>query len=87
VLTPFGERFGSSDRFRPVTIRSISADGNTVIVLWDGRSTAADGLPYENNYAWFMKMRGGLVIDATAFYDSTSFNDLWTRVAPGSKGR
>jgi hypothetical protein len=29
-----------------------------------------------------MRMRDGLVIDGTAFYDSISFNDLWTRVAP-----
>jgi hypothetical protein len=25
-------------------------------------------------------MRDGLVIDGVAFYDSISFNDLWTRV-------
>jgi ketosteroid isomerase-like protein len=82
VLAPFGERFGSSDRFRSVSIRSIIADGDTVVVLSDGRGTATDGLPYENSYAWFMKMRDGLVIDGTAFYDSISFDDLWTRVSP-----
>jgi ketosteroid isomerase-like protein len=74
--TPFGERFRSSDRFRLVAIRSISADGDTVIVLWDGRGTATDGLRYENSYAWVMKMRRGLVIDGIAFFDSISFNDL-----------
>ena len=31
-----------------------------------------------------MKMRDGKVIDGTAFYDSISFNDLWTRVQPSS---
>ncbi len=49
VLTPFGERFESSDKFRPIRIRSINADGDTVIVLWDGRGMAVDGLPYENS--------------------------------------
>jgi len=29
-----------------------------------------------------MTMRDGKVIDGTAFYDSISFNDLWTRVGP-----
>jgi ketosteroid isomerase-like protein len=29
-----------------------------------------------------MRMREGQVVDGTAFYDSTSFNDLWTRVRP-----
>jgi uncharacterized protein len=27
-------------------------------------------------------MRDGQVVDGTAFYDSISFNDLWTRVPP-----
>jgi ketosteroid isomerase-like protein len=82
VLAPFGARFISSDPFRPIAIRSVYADGDTVIVLWDGRGIATDGQPYENSYAWFMQMREGKVIDGTAFYDSISFNDLWTRVQP-----
>jgi ketosteroid isomerase-like protein len=84
VLTPFGARFSSSDPFRPVEIRSLHADGDTVIVLWDGRGIANDGQPYENSYAWVMKLHNGKVIDGTAFYDSISFNDLWTRVEPRS---
>jgi hypothetical protein len=73
VLAPFGARFSASgDPFRPVTIRSVNADGDTVIVLWDGRGIANDGKPYENSYAWFMKMRDGKVSDGTAFYDSIS---------------
>lgn len=83
VLAPFGARFASSsDPFRPVTIRSVYADGDTVIVLWDGRGIANDGQPYENSYAWFMKMNDGKVIDGIAFYDSISFNELWNRVQP-----
>jgi ketosteroid isomerase-like protein len=82
VLAPFGARFSSSEPFRPTTIRSVHADGDTVIVLWDGRGIANDGQPYENTYAWFMRMRDGKVVDGTAFFDSISFNDLWTRVAP-----
>jgi ketosteroid isomerase-like protein len=82
VLAPFGARFSSSEPFRPVAIRSIHADGDTVIVLWDGRGTATDGRPYENSYAWFMRMRDGKVVDGTAFFDSLSFNELWTRVQP-----
>lgn len=82
VLAPFGARFASSDPFRPVRIRSVHADGDIVIVLWDGRGIAADGVPYQNSYAWFMQLRDGKVVDGTAFYDSISFNDLWTRVQP-----
>ena len=82
VLTPFGARFTASEPFRPVTIRAVYADGDTVIVIWDGRGIASDGQPYENSYAWIMKLDGGKVIDGTAFYDSISFNDLWVRVQP-----
>ena len=82
VLTPFGARFSTSDPFRPVTIRSVYADGDSVIVIWDGRGVANDGQPYENSYVWVMKMDDGKVIDGTAFYDSISFNDLWARVQP-----
>ncbi len=48
VLEPFGARF--SERFRPVAVHGIYADGDTVVVLWDGESTRGDGKPYENAY-------------------------------------
>ena len=84
VLTPFAARFATSEPFRPIRIRSVHADGDTVIVLWDGRGIANDGQPYQNSYAWFMVLHEGKVTDGTAFYDSISFNDLWTRVQPVS---
>jgi uncharacterized protein len=82
VLAPCGARFARGERFRPATIRSIYADGDTVIVFWDGRGVANDGRPYENSYAWFLRLREGLVVDGIAFYDSISFNELWSRVPP-----
>jgi ketosteroid isomerase-like protein len=82
VLAPFGARFSEGERFRPVAIRSVLADGDTVVVVWDGRGVANDGQPYENSYAWIMRLDGGLVVDGTAFFDSLSFDDLWTRVEP-----
>jgi ketosteroid isomerase-like protein len=82
VMAPFGARFASGERFRPVRIRSIHADGDTVIVVWDGQGVANDGRPYENSYAWIMRLAGGKVVDGTAFYDSIAFNDLWGRVQP-----
>jgi len=83
VLAPFGERFADGERFRPVAIRGVYADGDTVIVCWDGRGVANDGVAYENTYAWFMRLRDGLVVDGTAFYDSIAFDELWERVRPG----
>ena len=80
VLEPFGARF--SEPFRPVNVRGLYADGDTVIVVWDGEGTRLDGKPYENAYAWFMRFREGMVVEATAFYDSIAFNELWDEVAP-----
>jgi uncharacterized protein len=82
VLAPFGARFAAGEPFRPVRIRSVLADGDTVVVVWDGRGVANDGRPYENSYAWIMRMAAGVLGDGTAFYDSISFNDLWSRVRP-----
>ena len=65
-----------------MTIRSVLADGDTVAVVWDGRCVANDGVGYENSYARIMQMRNGKVVNGTAFYDSISFNALWTRIHP-----
>jgi ketosteroid isomerase-like protein len=83
-LQPFGARFSSSDPFRPVNIRAIydDEDNSTVIVLWDGQGTTTAGTTYQNTYAWFMTLRGGKIIDGTAFYDSIAFNELWADVQP-----
>ena len=79
VIHPFNARMSSI--LRP-EIRSLYADGDTVIVFFDARGTARDGKPYANTYAWFLTMRDNKVVKAFAFFDSVEFNDLWTRVAP-----
>jgi ketosteroid isomerase-like protein len=43
---------------------------------------ARDGKRYENTYSWYLKMRDGKIVAATAFFDSIAFNDLWKRVPP-----
>ena len=58
-------------------------------MVWriEGHSAAScgvanDGEPYENTYAWFMRMRDGLVDRRHGVLDSISFNDLWSRIQP-----
>jgi ketosteroid isomerase-like protein len=82
LVAPFAARFAAGEPFRPVRIRSVLADGDAVVVVWDGRGVANDGHAYANSYAWIMQLAGGQVVDGTAFYDSISFNDLWGRVQP-----
>ncbi|MGY1697312.1 nuclear transport factor 2 family protein [Geodermatophilus sp. SYSU D00814] len=82
VLHPFGARFRPEAPFRPVTVRGVYADGDVVVVLWDGEGTTTAGTTYRNTYAWFLTMRDGRVVDGTAFYDSIAFDELWDGVPP-----
>jgi uncharacterized protein len=82
VLRPFGARFSRARPFRSTNVRGVYADGDTVVVLWDGEGTRHDGNPYENTYAWFMRFREGLVVEATAFFDCIAFNELWGEISP-----
>lgn len=79
VIRPFNARMKSP--LKP-SIRDLYADGDTVIAFFDARGVAKDGKPYVNSYAWFLEMRDGRIVRASAFFDAIAFNDLWTRVTP-----
>jgi ketosteroid isomerase-like protein len=79
VIRPFNSRM--REALKP-SIRQISADGDRVIILFDAQGLARDGKPYRNTYAWFFHMQDEKVIDATAFFDSIEFNELWQRLTP-----
>lgn len=81
VIRPFNARMRGP--LKPA-IRRIYTDGDAVIVFFDAKGTATDGKPYANTYAWFLEMRDGKVIAASAFFDSLEFNELWTRVSPSA---
>ncbi len=77
VIRPFNARM--SGGLKP-TIRNMYEEGDTVVIFFDAAGIARDGKPYTNTYAWFLGMREGRITNASAFFDSISFNDLWTRV-------
>jgi ketosteroid isomerase-like protein len=79
VIRPFNARM--REGLRP-EVREIIAQDDRVVVLFDARGIARDGLPYTNSYAWFLSLRGEKVVDATAFFDSIAFDALWRRVEP-----
>lgn len=79
VIRPFNARM--VDGIKP-SIRSITAEDDRVVILFDADGMARDGKPYVNSYAWFFEMQKGQVVKANAFFDAIAFNDLWTRVAP-----
>ena len=79
VIDPFNARMS-----RPLvpTVRGIFADGNMVIILFDGAATTKDDRPYENTYTWYFQMRGAKVVKAIAFFDNRDFDEFWERVSP-----
>jgi uncharacterized protein len=79
VIRPFNARM--SIGIKP-TVRSITAQADRVVILFDDAGTAKDGKPYKNNYAWFFRMKSGRVVEANAFFDAIAFNELWARVMP-----
>lgn len=79
VIRPFNARM--SVGIKP-TVRTITAQADRVVILFDAAGTANDGKPYTNTYAWFFRMKAGRVVEANAFFDAIAFNDLWTRVPP-----
>jgi len=79
VINPFNARMSS--RLVP-SVRAIYADGDMVIALFDAEGTARDGKPYKNTYTWYMRVQGGTIVEAIAFFDTIEFTDFWTRIKP-----
>lgn len=79
VIRPFNARM--REPLKPV-IRRIVVDGPMVVVFFDAKGVARDGVAYVNTYAWFLELRDERVIAASAFFDSIAFDDLWKRVSP-----
>jgi ketosteroid isomerase-like protein len=83
AVRPFVSRL--SIPVRPVN-RQVWADGDHVIVNWDGEATARDGVPYRNSYAWILRMRDGTAVEVTAFLDLTPYDEVLRRVpAPAAR--
>jgi len=79
AVQPFVARL--STPIRP-TVKAIWADGDDVIVHWDGSATAGDGSPYRNSYIWIFRMANGRASEVTAFLDLAAYDDVLRRVSP-----
>lgn len=79
VIGPFNARMAIG--IKPA-VRTMTAEADRVVVLFDAAGTARDGKLYRNSYAWFFRMEDGRVVEANAFFDAIAFDDLWSRVAP-----
>jgi uncharacterized protein len=77
AVRPFAARLSAP--VRPVEVR-IFADGDHVIAHWEGRATARDGREYRNRYAWIFRMQNGKAIEASAFLDLATYDDVLRRI-------
>jgi ketosteroid isomerase-like protein len=77
VIVPLNERL--SQMIVP-KLSGIYADGDMVIALWDGQAMAKDGIPYNNKYSWYMKIKGEKIVEVVAFFDTLDLATLWKRV-------
>jgi ketosteroid isomerase-like protein len=57
-------------------VRHIWADGDTVIVRFDGSATTTSGAPYDNQFVWIFRMESGSVVEAEAFLDLTAYRKV-----------
>jgi len=77
AVQPFVSRLSSP--VRPTAYR-VWADGEHVIINWEGSATARDGQPYANRYAWIFRMRDGKAVEVNAFLDLAPYDDVLRRI-------
>jgi hypothetical protein len=59
------------------TVLNVLAEGDNVVIQWEGRSTTKAGKPYNNSYCWVMRMENGKVKEGTAYIDTELVSELW----------
>jgi uncharacterized protein len=59
------------------TVRNIIAEGDHVVLQWDGVATSISGRPYTNSYCWVLRLRDGQVKECTAYLDTAAVSELW----------
>jgi ketosteroid isomerase-like protein len=64
------------------SVRKIWADGEDVLVHWDGRAELFNGTTYRNSYLWIMTVKDDRVVAVTAFLDIPSFKAALALPAP-----
>lgn len=82
AVAPFSARI--SKPLKP-TVNNIWADGNDVVVYWDGVAVATDGVAYNNSYVWIFRMKNLRATEVIAFLDLTQYDDIINRIQLSKK--
>lgn len=59
------------------TVRDIIAEGDKVVLQWDGRGTGKNGTIYSQTYCWVMRIENGKVREGTAYLDTELITQLF----------
>lgn len=78
AVQPFVSRLSTT--VRPVS-KQVWADGDYVIIQWEGTGEARDGQPYVNSYVWIFHMRDGKAYEVLAYLDLPAYDDVLQRIA------
>ncbi|MDD9924204.1 MAG: nuclear transport factor 2 family protein [Rhodospirillaceae bacterium] len=54
----------------------IIAEGDRIVLLWNGTGRMTDGSPYHNQYSWVMRFKDGAVTEGTAYLDTALLDRL-----------
>ncbi len=73
ALKPLGARL---DGAITPKIVDIIAEGDLVVLLWNGTGRMIDGSSYHNQYSWVMRFKDGKVREGTAYLDTELVNQL-----------
>ncbi|MEA5122909.1 nuclear transport factor 2 family protein [Xanthomonas floridensis] len=84
AVRPLTERLSSP--LRPVQ-RRLWADGEHVIVQWEGVAGLPDGGSYRNRYVWILRMQGGKAVEVDAFLDLAAYDAVLQRTPTQLKRR
>lgn len=77
LVEPFAARI--EHPLKPI-VRGLWADGEVVLVYFDGQALGIDRKPYVNTYLWIFRMLDGEAVEVTAFLDNTAYTDFLRRI-------
>lgn len=84
AVRPLTERLASP--LRPLQ-RQLWADGEHVIVQWQGAADLPNGEIYRNQYVWILRMQGGKTVEVDAFLDLPAYDAVLQRPSAQLKRR
>ena len=77
AVAPFAARLSS---FVKPKVNDIWAEGDDVVVYWDGSAVAKDGKPYNNSFVWIFRIKDLRATEVIAFLDLTQYDDVMNRI-------